>query len=169
MRSDYIDPVIMGHILAALTPANAAAIEVAMHTGLRIDDVLSMETKKLGQRMWVKEKKTGKTKRIYLSAPLLARLKALAGPVFVFQGRLSRNKHRTRQAVYKDIVRAREAFRLKEHVSPHSARKIYAVEAFQKSGDLKKVQKLLNHSDPAVTAIYAMADQLTARRSRRCR
>ena len=31
-------------------------------------------------------------------------------------------------------------------------------------GDLKKVQRLLNHDNEAVTMIYALADALTARR-----
>lgn len=159
----------MGHIMAALTPANAVAIQVAMHTGLRIGDVLAMRTDKLAPRMWIKESKTGKTRRIYLPAPLLARLKATAGSIWVFPGRLDSRKHRTRQAVYKDIRRAAEAFRIREHVSPHSARKVYAVEQLRKSGDIRKVQKLLQHDDAAVTAIYAMADVLTQRKLSRRR
>lgn len=169
VRSDYVDPEIMGHIMAALTPANAAAIEVAMHTGLRIGDVLAMRTDKLGPRMWVHEAKTGKTRRIYLPGPLLSRLRALAGPMWVFPGRLDPSKHRTRQAVYKDIRRAAEAFRVRAHVSPHSARKVYAVEQLRKTGDLHKVQRLLQHEDAAVTAIYAMADVLTQRKLSRRR
>ena len=44
-------------------------------------------------------------------------------------------------------------------------RKIYAVNAYAKSGgDISKVQKLLNHSDPAVTMVYAMADVITQRK-----
>ena len=92
----------------------------------------------------------------------------MAGARWVFPGRDPR-KHRTRQAVYKDIRRAAEAFRVREHVSPHSARKIYAVEQLHKSGDLHKVQRLLQHDDAAVTAIYAMADVLTQRKLSRRR
>lgn len=75
-------------------------------------------------------------------------------------------KHRTRQAVYKDIKRAARLFRLPAQlqVSPHTARKVYAVAAYQTSGSLKRVQALLQHSDEAVTMLYAMADELTARR-----
>ena len=52
------------------------------------------------------------------------------------------------------------------HVSPHSCRKVWAVEQYHRTGDLKKVQKLLNHSSEAVTQLYALADVLTERRVR---
>ena len=164
MKSDYVGRDMLGHVLAALMPANALAIEVSAHTGLRIGDVLNMRTERLGPRMYVKELKTGKSRRIYLPAELLDRLTAQAGKIWVFEGRLDSRKHRTRQAVWKDIRRAAEAFRLLEHLSPHSARKLYAVEMLHSTGSLEKVREHLNHSDPAVTAIYAMADILTERR-----
>ena len=154
----------LGHVLAALTPANALAIEVSAHTGLRIGDVLSLRTKDLKQRMSVRESKTGKRRRVYLPAPLYDRLLAQAGRLWVFDGRTDYRKHRTRQAVYKDVRRAARALRLQEHVSPHSARKYYAVERYHASGSLDAVQRALLHSDPAVTAVYAMADALTARK-----
>ena len=50
------------------------------------------------------------------------------------------------------------------HVSPHTARKVYAVEQYRRTGDLKRVQRLLQHDNESVTAIYAMADYLTARK-----
>lgn len=165
MRSEYVDREVLGHVLAALMPANSLAIEVSAHTGLRIGDVLALKTADLKRRMYVREEKTGKRRRIYLPADLLDRLIAQAGKIWVFEGRTDYRRHRTRQAVWKDLRRAAQAFRLAEHVSPHTARKIYAVEQYQESGgDLEAVQRRLLHTDPAVTAIYAMADALTARR-----
>ena len=84
---------------------------------------------------------------------------ALAGPVYVFSGRLDGMHPRTRQAVWKDLNRVAKVFRLKVNLTPHSMRKVYAVEQYHKSRDLKRVQKLLNHSSEAVTMLYAMADQ----------
>ena len=165
VRAEYIDRAMLEHVLAAFMPANALALEVSAHTGLRIGDVLALKTADLRQRMSVREEKTGKRRRIYLPADLLDRLIAQAGKIWVFEGRTDYRRHRTRQAVWKDLRRAASAFRLAEHVSPHTARKVYAVEAYRESGgDLEAVQKRLLHSDPAVTAIYAMADALTARR-----
>lgn len=156
-------------MLAALTPANRLVMRVALHTGLRIGDILSLKTDQLKSHFWVTESKTGKSRQIGLPEPLLSDLQRQAGRIWVFEGR-DPKKHRTRQAVWKDVKRAARAFRLVQNVAPHSARKVYAVELLQKYGDFDKVRRALNHSSEAVTMIYAMADkQLAAKyRRRRC-
>ena len=53
--------------------------------------------------------------------------------------------------------------KLAENVGPHSARKIFAVDLYHRTGDLETVRKALNHSDQAVTMLYALADELTTR------
>ena len=114
------------------------------------------------RQFWVTEQKTGKRRRVNLTQDLVDALNTNAGVTpWCFPGRLDpRKKHRTRQAVWADVDRARKALRLPVNVSPHSARKIYAVNALEASGDMRKVQKALNHSDAAVTAIYTMAEAL---------
>ena len=167
MRSDYIPAAEFRHILAALTPPNRLALEISMATGLRISDVLSLQTAKLAQRMTVCEQKTGKNRRIYIPKELYDRAIRQAGRVWVFPGRLKpARQHRTRQSVYKEIKRAADLFRIPVRglqISPHTARKVYAVEQYQTTGSLKRVQQLLQHDDEAVTMVYAMADVLTAR------
>jgi len=66
---------------------------------------------------------------------------------------------RLAQAVWKDLKRAAQAYRLQQNVAPHSFRKIYAVDLLEKYGDIERVQRALNHSSPSVTMIYAMADK----------
>ena len=169
MRSEWYLSGEVQHVLAALTPPNRLACEVAMSTGLRIGDVLLLRREQLSKRRFsVQEQKTGKRRTITLGEGLRRRLLAQAGAIYVFPGRLDGRKPRTRQAVYKDLKRAARAFRVPVQLSPHSLRKIYAVEQFARSaGDLARVQRLLNHSDPAVTAIYALADELTKRHGKR--
>ena len=165
MQADYISPDMMEHVLAALMPANALAVRVSMATGLRIGDVLEIKTDEIQRGRWtVREGKTGKARRVTLSKALQAAVLRQSGHIWAFPGRSDGRRHRTRQAVYKDIRRAAEAFRLREHISPHSARKMFAVASLRRYGDLKKVQRLLNHDNEAVTMIYALADALTARR-----
>ena len=60
MRADYIGQDMLGHVLAALMPANALALEVSAHTGLRIGDVLALKTADLKRRMYVREEKSEK-------------------------------------------------------------------------------------------------------------
>lgn len=165
-RADYIAKQEFKHLLAALMPPNRLALEVSLATGLRISDVLNLRTERLEERMTVRELKTGKNRRIRLPLELYQRCLSQAGKVWVFEGRTDWKKHRTRQAVYKDIKRASRLFRLpaRLQISPHTARKVYAVAAYQQSGSLHRVQQLLQHSDEAVTMLYAMADALTAQR-----
>lgn len=169
LRSDWVSDDVISHILAALTPANRLAILTSLYSGLRIGDVLNLRTNQLKNRFTVRESKTGKNRRITLPAALVDDLLAQSGKIYVFECRTDYRRHRTRQAVYKDIKRACVAFRVSKRlqVSPHSARKIYAVHAYRDKADMRKVKSLLCHSDEAVTMIYALADELTARKLKR--
>ena len=157
----------LGHLLAALTPHNRLAVEVSLATGLRISDVLGIKVEAVRNgkgRFTVRELKTGKTRRVTLSGELLERCLSLSGRVYVFEHRLDWKRPRTRQSVWKDVKRVARLFRVKCNLAPHTARKTYAVGLYKRSGDLARVQRLLNHSSEAVTVLYALADELTARR-----
>lgn len=166
MRSDYCDSNYMLVILGALSKPNRLAVLVSMYTGLRISDVLALRTDEVRkQRFVVTESKTGKRRKIRLSDTLVDDLLCIAGKIYVFEGRCDYRKHRTRQAVYKDIKRACNLLRVSRtlQISPHTARKIYAVNVYKDTLRVDRVKSLLNHSSEAVTMVYAMADQLTAR------
>ena len=168
MRAGFMEANEFEHLLAARMPPNRLACEVSACTGLRISDVLNLRTTKLSERFSVRELKTGKIKRVRLPRSLLDRLLAQAGRIYVFENRLDYRKPRTRQAVYKDLRRAAKLFRVKDiHVSPHSARKLYAVSEYRRTGSIERVKELLNHEDEAVTMLYAMADQLELRRRKK--
>lgn len=161
-RSKWVEREYIEHILVALMRPNAEALRLSMDYGLRIGDVLNMPRSALADGVYrLKEEKTGKRRTIRLSQSHIAECYAIAGRYYVFEHRLDVHKHRTRQAVYKDLKRLCDCFRI-EGLSPHSARKIYSVEQMRRTGDIKKVQKLLNHSDETVTMLYALADHLSA-------
>lgn len=166
MKTEYMLQREVDLVLAALTPQNRLVMRVALHTGLRVGDVLALKSAQLGPHFWVTERKTGKRRQVGLPQPLLDDLKKTAGKVWVFEGR-SPEKHRTRQAVWKDVKRAAWAFRFQANIAPHSARKNYAAELLERYGDLDKVRRALNHSDEAVTMIYALADQQRRAKDRR--
>jgi integrase len=160
MRSEWIPKGEFEHILSALTPINRLVCEVSLATGLRVSDVLMLTPEKVRkQRFTIREEKTGKTRLIRLPKELLDRCISCSGQHYVFEHRINGRQHRTRQAVFKDLKKVCKMIGVKENLSPHSARKIYAVEEFNRSkGNLKKVQKLLNHDNEAVTMLYAMAN-----------
>lgn len=161
MTAEYLLFEQMEHVFAALTPANRLVCRVCVATGLRVGDVVQLRTEQLAPQFWITEQKTGKRRRVNLTAALLAELKAQAGKVWVFEGSKGPDHHRTRQAVWRDVKRAAKAFRLPQNVSVHSLRKVWAVDKLEKArGNLAVVQRGLNHSDQATTMIYAMAYQL---------
>lgn len=158
MKTEYLLHREVGHVLAALTPSNRLVCEVCLHTGLRVGDVVALQTQQLKGHFWLRESKTGKRRQVGLPRDLLGRIKAQAGERWAFPGRVA--GHRTRQAVWADVKRASKAFRLTQNVGPHSLRKVFAVDLLDKYGDLDKVRRALNHGSASTTAIYAMADRL---------
>lgn len=171
IKADYCDENVLGHILVALTRPNRLAILCSLTTGMRIGDVLALKTECLKkERFTYKEEKTGKTRRVRLPNELRDALLQESGRFYVFEHRNDPRRHRTRQAVNKDLKRACELFRVKGvNITPHSARKIYAVNVYKRTCSIDSVRKLLNHSSEAVTQLYAMADELTTRDTRRRR
>lgn len=168
MRTEYMIEKEVEQVLGLLTYENRLVMRVLLHTGIRIGDALQLRPEQLKPNFWITEQKTGKRRQIGLPEPLLEDLKASAGAVWVFPGADPR-KHRTRQAVWKDVKRAAAACRLTANAAPHSARKVYAVELLRKYGDIEKVRRALNHGGLEVTLIYAMADKRLTGKGRRRR
>ena len=167
MRTEYLLEREVELVLDLLTYENRLVMRTLLHTGLRISDVLSIKTDQLKPNFWITEQKTGKRRQVGLPEPLLSDLRQSAGTEWVFPGARP-GKHRTRQAVWKDVKRAAEAARLTQNVAPHSARKVYAVQLLERYGDIERVRRALNHGGIEVTMIYAMADkQLRAKGRRR--
>ncbi len=159
MTTEYLLRREMDHVLAALTPSNRLVCRVCLQTGLRVGDVVSLKTRDLKGQFWIVEAKTKKRRRVNLPRDLLNQITAQAGEVWAFPGRKP-GQHRTRQAVWADVKRAAKAFRIRQNVAPHSFRKVYAVELLRRCGDVKRVQRALNHSDCATTMVYVMAAEL---------
>ena len=168
MKTEYLLSQQVELVLHLRTDENRLVMRVALHTGLRVGDILALRTEQIRPNFWITEQKTGKRRQVGLPAPLLNDMRAQAGPVWVFEGADPRN-HRTRQAVWKDVKRAAKACRITQNVGPHSARKIYAVGLLDKYGDIDRVRRALNHGSVEVTMIYAMADKLLGQRNRKRR
>lgn len=167
MRTDFLLEREVEQVLGLLTYDNRLVLRLLLHTGLRISDALILKPEQLKPNFWITEQKTGKRRQVGIPEPLLTDLKDNAGLYWVFPGS-DPTKHRSRQAVWKDVKRAAAAMRLTANAAPHSARKVYAVNLLEKYGDLERVRRALVHSSVEVTLIYAMADKrLTAKGMRR--
>ena len=168
MTTEYLLEKEVEQVLDLLTYENRLVLRVLLHTGLRIGDVLRLKPQQLKPKFWITEEKTGKRRQVGLPEPLLADLRESADGEWVFPG-AKPGKHRTRQAVWKDVKRAAAAARLTVNAAPHSARKVYAVKLLEKYGDLDRVRRALNHGGVEVTLIYAMADKRLNAKGRRRR
>jgi len=87
-------------------------------------------------------------------------LRDSAGSPWAFPSPTDPTKHRTRQAVWRDLKRVQRALRLPVNLGTHSARKTYAVHLMNQYGDIERVRKALNHDNATITVVYAMADIL---------
>jgi integrase len=170
LRSDYITTDTVGVLLWALQPANRLVCEVALQTGWRVDDVLSLRVEELkmakkNARHWltITEQKTGKRSRKTLPVKLIDELPQQSGIVYIFEGRDDYRKHRSRQAVFYDLKKAAKRFNLRINLSPHSLRKNYAVYLREQGKTLEQIQEALNHADMVTTMLYAFSDELQAK------
>lgn len=162
MRSEWVERDYLEHLLAGLSRQNREALRLSLDYGLRIGDVLKMPVEAARKGVYsLREEKTGKRRVVKLSDKHCAELLSYGSRLYCFEGRLDWRKHRTRQAVWKDLKRMSKAFRV-PHVTPHSCRKIFSVALMKKyDGDIERVQHVLNHSDPAVTMLYALANEIS--------
>lgn len=158
VRTRAISEDAMEHVLALLTRPNELVCRVCLAAALRVGDALNIKARQLRQqRFTLIEEKTGKRRIVELPAALRADVLEYSGKVYAFPSRCDPLRHRTRQAVWKDIKRAQRALRLKG-LGTHSMRKSAAVRKYKACGDMRKVKQLLNHSSEVVTALYALAE-----------
>lgn len=161
MKSDYLDPRIYEKLYHVMQYDNILALRVALETGLRINDVLQLrwdDFKRDGKFSYIAQK-TGKKGTKSISKELYQRIFARkSGQIYLFPGR-KRGRHRTRQAVWKDIKKAAAALGVSGNASPHSARKTYAVVLRRREG-MAAVQRELQHDRMDTTMLYAFSDLL---------
>lgn len=161
MRVKAIKPDTMECVLRLLSPANSAVCRLCLHYGLRVGDVLGLHSSDVrSTQTTIRESKTGKRRRILWNERTRALALRYANEIWCFPGRNDPTKHRTRQAVWRDIQRAKKALRLRGAVGTHSMRKSFAVRKYAACGDMRAVKRLLNHTDEAVTALYALAAEV---------
>lgn len=164
MKSDYMKPENYNKLFVFMTYENTLVLRVSLETGLRIGDVLKMRPEDIkGRTITYTASKTGKRGRAVISLDLAKRLKQVAGEEYIFPHRNKPHDHRQRQTVWKDVKKAAAALRAVnivngENITPHSARKTFAVEDAERYG-LKHTQRALQHRDKSTTKLYAFSDR----------
>ena len=131
MRSEFLERGEFVRLISQMPETYKVALLLSLETGLRISDVLGLT---FSQVLW--------------SAPVRE---------LVFESKKAPGRPVSRSTVYRWVRRVAQAE--KAHVSPHTARKIFAVERFRESGSLEQVQEALRHDRPETTAMYALSDK----------
>lgn len=157
MRAEYINPNELSAICRYMQSDNALALKVASLSGLRISDVLKIRPSDItGTAVTYVAMKTGKQGTFKLPKKVIEQMFANSNNFWIFPGR-NPEQHKTRQAVYTDMIKARECAKVKTHVTPHSTRRLFAVEVANNEGIISAMKKL-QHSNADITRLYIAKD-----------
>ncbi|WP_372880851.1 tyrosine-type recombinase/integrase [Psychromonas sp.] len=136
---------------------------VNTHLALRISDLLSIKFDDIhGDRLLIKESKTGKLANIQLNQKALATIKQIQAEhpdhVYLFQSyRNQQSLHKTPKPLTRRAVS--EAFAMigqevNVSLGTHSMRKTRGYHLYQNTKDIARVMKMLRHSSEGVTLRY---------------
>lgn len=154
-------------IRAGLEAEDVLIFDLLIETGFRLDDILHARWRAFdadAQCLTLLERKTRKLRTVPISAEMVARLAARrrSRDALLFPASRAGAKagmHRT--TFWRHFAAAAAALRRDGvDASPHSLRKVYAVRLFKATKSLVSVQKALNHSNVATTALYALSDAI---------
>lgn len=142
-------------------------LKISEETGLRIGDVVSLQYRQVFKhngKFYIKfiAMKTAKKGVAEISAELYEQIQNKRRQdhgAYIFNSN-GRSGHITRQTVWNWIKDAAKKCGMDyDGISPHSYRKIFAVNRMHKDG-IEAVQRALQHSNKAVTRVYAYADTI---------
>lgn len=165
MKSRYVEKYELDKLRPLLAEEAWLPLWVSLETGLRIGDVVKLRRQNLQtDGLHYKAQKTGKNGVAKVSAVLRRELERKRGK-WLFPSSYKKGKHITRQCVWARIKTAcKRAGIDPDGVSPHSLRKVFAVELYREKG-FRAVQEALQHRNAATTEIYSFADWSSGERA----
>ena len=141
---------------------NRLIFAFGINTGLMVSDILGLNVEDVEGKNYVeiKEKKTGKYKRFPLNAKLKALIKdylindrcksySLAENEPLFLGKKHFRLDRSQV-----LNEACKQLGITANVGTHTMRKSFGYHFYKKYNDVALLQKILNHSSPAITLRY---------------
>ena len=162
MKSRYIEEAEISKLRAVTSQEAFLPLLLSLETGLRVGDVVALRVSAVKpDGVHYTAQKTRKRGVAPISAELRKRLNKKGK--WLFPSPYKKGAHITRQAVWHRIKTAGKRAGIDlDGLSPHTMRKVFAVELYREKG-FKAVQEALQHNNSATTEIYSFADWNTGK------
>ncbi|MCU7676264.1 site-specific integrase [Bacillus thuringiensis] len=136
---------------------------IGINTGLRISDILKLKVGDLkGSHISMREMKTGKQKRIQITAALRRELKWYIEDMedyeYLIKSRQGKNRPIGRSMAYKILSTTAVEFGLNE-IGTHTLRKTFGYHMYMQTKNIALLMEIFNHSSERVTLRYIGVNQ----------
>ncbi|HFR4167564.1 TPA: site-specific integrase [Bacillus cereus] len=136
---------------------------MGINTGLRISDILKLKVGDLkGSHISMREMKTGKQKRIQITAALRRELKwyieGMKDYEYLIKSRQGKNRPIGRSMAYKILSGTAAEFGLDE-IGTHTLRKTFGYHMYMQTKNIALLMEIFNHSSQRVTLRYIGVNQ----------
>ena len=178
---NYVEPIRDSDILANMclylkenNNINYIMFIMGIYTGLRISDILKLRVKdvidisnktnkrKIKKQITLREQKTSKQKIIKINPILREALEEYVQDKeiyeYIIKSRQGFNKPITRKRAYEILKELGDMFNV-DCLGCHSMRKTFGYHYYKQTKDIALLQKIFNHSSPAITLAYIGIDQ----------
>ena len=149
----------MKKILREQSFRNYFLFVAGINVGLRIGDLLPLKVGDVRERshIIIREQKTGKEKKFRINENLQREVsnyvQELNDEDYLFPSRQGRKRPLTRVSAWRILNSAAKQAGL-EGIGTHTLRKTFGFHYYRMSKDIAMLQKIFNHSSPAVTLRY---------------
>lgn len=163
---NYVEPIRNSNDVNALanklredSERNYIMFIIGIYSGLRISDILRLRVRdvKGKEQIAIREKKTGKQKMFPINPILKKELKKYCSDKeldeFLIKSRNGYNRAIGRERAYTILREAGEELGI-YNLATHTLRKTFGYHYYMQYNDIAELQKIFNHSDPAVTLRY---------------
>ena len=145
------------------SPRDHLLFTIGTNCGLRISDIVALNVGDVRNKSHIEiiEKKTGKYKKFpinYKLKPMIEEFTKGKNPEEALFTTIFKNRM-NRFAAYYILKTACETVGLQEKIGTHTMRKTFGYHHYKKFKDIVMLQKILNHSNPAITLRYIGIEQ----------
>jgi len=137
---------------------NLLLFNLGINSGLRVSDILALDIKDVKDKNFIelREQKTNKYKQFPINEKIQSDIKDfiqnknINEPLFLSQ----KDNRLSRVQAYKILRKAAKEVGIEVHIGTHSLRKTFGYHHYKQFNNIALLQRIFNHSTPAVTLRY---------------